>query len=151
MFCPISMNAGISGFFGPSVREITAPRCVTGVPVELMPRVQYEAEIAGLIGPDQRRTIHYARDLFETLRDLDVVHGRINLWKRTQHAIRFKTCLKRRESLWIESLGLRHAARHPKQDESIGGRRELRAILSRKLTRRRASKGRERNRGRHIQ
>ena len=84
-------------------------RRVPGVPLELVPGVQNEPQIAGLIRPDQRSSIHHSRDLLQPLRDLDVVHRRIDRRERAQHAIRFQPRFIRRVALRVEGFGLRHA------------------------------------------
>jgi hypothetical protein len=72
--CPMSMNAGIARLARPErarhdaadVRAVHGlRRGVAGVPVELVPRVQDEPEVARLVRADQRRAVHHLRESFQ--------------------------------------------------------------------------------------
>jgi hypothetical protein len=88
-------------------------RNVAGVPVILVARVENVSEIGRLESSDDRAAIHDACDTLETLRDLDVIGGRVDGRKRAQHALGSHAGLERRIALRIPRLGLRHPAGHP--------------------------------------
>src|SRR4051794_8194951 len=124
-------------------------RDVTRVPVILVTRVQDETQISSVEGTNHRAAIDRAPDLFETLRELDVVDGGVDLRKRAQHVFDANARRKRRVALRIERFGLRHAAGHPQYDDGVG-RWRLRWRLKRQR-RRTPDQGRERpaRRGTH--
>ena len=97
-------------------------RDIAGVPVILMPRVQDEAEIGGVERADDRSAVDDAADLFQPLRELDVVDGGVDRRERAQHVLDVHARLERRIALRIERFGLRHAAGHPENDHRIGRR-----------------------------
>ena len=94
-------------------------RNVSRVPVKLMPRMQDEAEIRGLERANQRSAVHHLRDALEPLRDLDVVHHRVDRRKRAEDSLGPHSRLEGRISLRVECLGLRHSAGHPQDDDGI--------------------------------
>ena len=60
-------------------------------------------------------------DALQSLRDLDIVDGRVDRRKSAQHVIGLHAGGIGGVSLGIESLGVRHAAGHPQDDQRIGG------------------------------
>ena len=96
-------------------------RRVAGVPLVLMARMQNEAEVARRVGADQRGAVHDLRDLFQALREFDVVHGGVDRRERGQDLVGRQAGFVRRVALGIERLGVRHAAGHPEDDDGVGG------------------------------
>jgi len=60
---------------------------VAGVPLVLMARMQDESKVTGGVGPDQGGAVHHAGDVFEALREFDVISDGVDLWKCTQDRI----------------------------------------------------------------
>ena len=95
-------------------------RDIAGVPVVLVPRVQDEAEIGGVERAYDRSAVDDAADLFQPLRELDVVDGGVDRRERAQHVLDVHARLERRIALRIERFRLRHAAGHPQNDDRVG-------------------------------
>ena len=128
----MSINAGISGLRGPKCAGDHRPhvrrgnrlrRRITGMPVELMPRVENESKIADAMRTDQRSSIHQLRDALQPLRNLDVVNGGVDARERAEHRVRCESGFVRRVALRVERFRLRHSARHPKQNHGVGASR----------------------------
>ena len=62
-------------------------RDVAGVPVILVARVQNEAEVRGLRGPDERATVHDLRHFFEPLREPDAIDTRRDAREGGKHRL----------------------------------------------------------------
>ena len=101
-------------------------RRIAGVPMELMPRMQNEPQIAHAVRANQRAAVHDFGDALQAGGDLDLIDGGVDRRERAQHALGFHARFKRRVALGIERFGLRHAASHPQQNQAIGARRDFR-------------------------
>ena len=66
-----------------------------------------EPEIARRVGADERAAIHHAGEVFQALRELDVIHLRVDLRERAEHVVRRDALLVRRVAFRIEGLGVR--------------------------------------------
>src|SRR6266545_4904250 len=84
-------------------------------------------EIADTMRSDERTAVHHACDSLQALRNLDVVHRRVDVREGAEYAVRFQAALEWRVLLRVESLGLGHATGHPQQDEGVGLRLNLRS------------------------
>ena len=122
---------------GPDVRRGDClRRSVAGVPVILMSRMQHESQIAGGVRANQARSVHHRRDVLQPLRNLDVIHRRIDRGKRAEHLVRRHPGRKRRVFFRIEGFGGRHPAPHPQHNHGIGGGLRRRLVLRQNLPRR---------------
>ena len=81
------MNAGMAGIVRPAHpgdpraevrRGHGLRRDVAGVPVVLVPRVQDVPQVGDDVRADQRAAVHHLGDVLQPLRDLDVVHDRVD-------------------------------------------------------------------------
>jgi len=70
--------------------------------------------------------IHDAGDVFEPLRDADVIDGGRDRRKRAENASLGHADFEGRIALGVERFGGRHAAGHPEEDARIGSRARLR-------------------------
>ncbi len=94
-------------------------RHVARVPVELVPRVQDEAEILRHRRADERAAIHDTRHLLQSLGKAHSIDRCRDARESGQHAIRFHPFFKRRVALRVEGLRVRHAPGHPQHDHTI--------------------------------
>src|ERR1051326_531398 len=78
-----------------------------------------KAEVARSIGSNERGAIHDARNVLQSLGQFDVVNGRVDVRECAQDLLRLKARLKWRVSLWIEGLGMGHAAGHPENNHRV--------------------------------
>ncbi len=96
-------------------------RHIAGVPVILVPRVQDVAQVGDDVRTDERGPVHDLGDVFQPLRELDVVHDRVDGRERTQDFVGGHADLEGGVALGVERLGRRHAAGHPQEDAGVGG------------------------------
>src|SRR5690242_6050977 len=82
--------------------------------------MQNETEIAGGVGTNECGTVHDASDVFEALREFDVIDDRVDLGKGAKDLISFEAGLKGGVAFGIESFSVGHAASHPKNDDGVG-------------------------------
>ena len=128
----MSMKAGTSGWRGPSVRAITAPMCgaatrlrrhVAGVPVILMPRVQDEAQVAGLEGADERAVVHHPGDVAAAPPRCAGRPRVVGMERKVEWtAFGLHAALERRVFLGVPRFRGGLAAGHPQEDQGVGGR-----------------------------
>ena len=95
-------------------------RRVAGVPMVLVARVENEAEVAGLVGADQRTSIHHVADFFQALGQLDVVNRSIDCRESAEDLVGRQALFVGDVALGIECLGGGHAAAHPEHNDRVG-------------------------------
>ena len=108
-------------------------RRVAGVPMVLVARVENEAEVAGLgrgvvrlrelaglVGADQRASIHHVADFFQALGQLNVVNRSIDCRESAEDLVGRQALFVGGVALGIERLGGGHAAAHPEHDDRVG-------------------------------
>ena len=95
-------------------------RGVSRVPVELMPRMENETQIAGRVSPDEGAAIHHLGHLLQSLADPNAIHGRRNGREGREDRVGVHALFVGRKTLGIEGLGGGHAAAHPQHDDRVG-------------------------------
>ena len=106
-------------------------RHVTGVPMELVARVQDAAEVGLHRRTDQRRAVHDLCDVLESLADADAIHRGRDRRESAEHTVIGESLLVGRVTLRIKGLRGGHAAGEPDEDAGIcrsGGLHDLLAL-----------------------
>ena len=93
---------------------------IAGMPVVLMARVQNRAQVGRHVRAQQRAAIHYARDRFQALREVNAVDGRWDRGERASDILGFHARRERRVPFGVEHLHMRHAAAHPEDNDGVG-------------------------------
>ena len=96
-------------------------RCVARVPLILMPRVQYVAEITCGVTAYESSAIHHCGHLLQTFRKPDAVYRSWNAWEGAEERIGRHSFRERRVAFRIERLCGCHPAAHPQHDHRISG------------------------------
>ena len=98
---------------------------VAGVPVILVARVQDEPQVGRDRRADERRAVHDLGDVFEALRELDVVDDGVDGRESAEDLRGREAGFEGGVFLGVEGLRVRHAAGHPEDDDAVGGGGEL--------------------------